>query len=386
MVPIAIQSVSGQELLLDVSVGESIHDVKQKIETSWGLPIFCQRLLKKTEECSDIYCLQEKDAGLELLCLISLERPLQQLSCSSSAERAEGLKQLRRLRGQPAALEAAKKALEDVNALVRSVAVDAIVEVARDAEVMELAESMLALDPRFSVKLFGRAGQRVRLLELLASQDSELRQVVAEELTSSAQPGNHALLTCFLQLLRDPDREGFMNVRLLALRGLQKMSPLDDVLVEELPMHLRDRNMYICTAAIELLKSQQKSWVLAVLPQFLRSVPNPEVQASLLLLLGDLMSELTEDLAMVLSEILGGNEPALQRSAALLLMPYVTRDGLEQEGLERRLRGEGWTQACREVWRSSADWFQQNSEHKLSRKIPEGLQEPIWSQRSCPLQ
>lgn len=37
-------------------------------------------------------------------------------------------------------------------------------------------------------------------------------------------------------------------------------------------MHLRDRNMYICTAAIELLKSQQKSWVLAVLPQFLRSV------------------------------------------------------------------------------------------------------------------
>eukprot|EP00913_Durusdinium_trenchii_P027455 g25750.t1 len=272
---------------------------------------------------------------------------------------------------------------QDVNALVRSVAVDAIVEVARDAEVMELAESMLALDPRFSVKLFGRAGQRVRLLELLASQDSELRQVVAEELTSSAQPGNHALLTCFLQLLRDPDREGFMNVRLLALRGLQKMSPLDDVLVEELPMHLRDRNMYICTAAIELLKSQQKSWVLAVLPQFLRSVPNPEVQASLLLLLGDLMSELTEDLAMVLSEILGGNEPALQRSAALLLMPYVTRDGLEQEGLERRLRGEGWTQACREVWRSSADWFQQNSEHKLSRKIPEGLQEPIWSQRTA---
>ena len=31
---------------------------------------------------------------------------------------------------------------QDVNALVRSVAVDAIVEVARDAEVMELAESM----------------------------------------------------------------------------------------------------------------------------------------------------------------------------------------------------------------------------------------------------
>lgn len=365
-----IQSVSGQRLELDVICGKQIFEVKQLIEEEWGIPQSCQRLLRESEEYSDSYALQEKDLHQELLCLISLQKLCLQLSSCGSCARAEALQELRRLRGHAAARDAALKCLEDVNAYVRASAVEVILEVAAvgDPEVLQAAEGMLHDQPVLALKLLvalsqGESRGLKRVQSYLTSAETRLRRAAVQALAFAATGSDPATIGAdlFTAMLRDPDRDGFENVRLLALRALQKMSMKErDVEIHILPQ-LLDPNGHIRTAAGEILLRCGRTYqmIRGLLVQ-LEAAKTPEVRRSLRWVLGEMVlaaegdREEKEDLVLVLLRLLQASDPDLQHSAAVLLLPLVG------SGEVRQLNGgPGESQkACLEVWKVALDWLE----------------------------
>lgn len=266
MVALQIQSVSGQRLDVDVEICEKIFDVKLKIEELWGVPPSCQRLVNDTEEYVDTYLLKDFDSDVELTCLITLQHLCLQLSRASSVERAAALHELQKLRGFAAALDAAEMCLQDRNAYVRAIAVDVIIRVANAETAQNLIERMLRDEPRIGVKLLGALGSVGgsaatvrRLRAYFDSRDVKLRRAAVDALTTHAHPGDHGLLTLLLQMLHDPDRDGFESVKLCALRVLRKMCPMNDGDTEVIASHLADANSYIRAAAADIVLSEPDS-------------------------------------------------------------------------------------------------------------------------------
>ncbi|CAL1164101.1 unnamed protein product, partial [Cladocopium goreaui] len=376
-----IQSVSGQLLELDVMCGQKIFDVKQLIEGKWGIPPSCQRLLRESEEYSDSYALQEKDLHQDLLCLISLQKLCLQLNSSGSCARAEALQELRRLRGHPAARDAALKCLEDVNAYVRASAVEVILQVAAegDPEVLEAAEGMLHDQPVLALKLLaalsqGESSGLKRVQSYLTSAETRLRRAAVQAL-AAADAGRADLFTSMLQ---DPDRDGFENVRLLALRALQKMSMKEpDVEIHIVPQ-LSDPNGHIRTAAGEILLSCGRTYrmIKGLLVQ-LEAAKTPEVRRSLRWVLGEMLLGADdgekEDIVLVLLRLLQASDPDLQHSAAVLLLPLVG----SSEVIGQLNRGPGESQkTCLEIWKVALDWLESTGKEVevMRLHVPRALQ------------
>eukprot|EP00434_Breviolum_minutum_P024705 symbB.v1.2.021819.t1/scaffold1908.1/size96406/3 len=368
MVALQIQSVSGQRLDVDVEICEKIFDVKLKIEELWGVPPSCQRLVNDTEEYVDTYLLKDLgDSDVELTCLITLQHLCLQLSRASSVERAAALHELQKLRGFAAALDAAEMCLQDRNAYVRAIAVDVIIRVANAETAQNLIERMLRDEPRIGVKLLGALGSVGgsaatvrRLRAYFDSRDVELRRAAVDALTTHAHPGDHGLLTLLLQMLHDPDRDGFESVKLCALRVLRKMCPMNDGDMEVIASHLADANSYIRAAAADIVLSSPDSArrflvLRAVLMRLQASNLAADVQASLLSVLcklelptDDQCSE-KKEVVLILLE-LAESDPELQHSMALLLLRLVPGCSVELEGLSEK--------AYVQIWRSALDWLE----------------------------
>ena len=68
---LTIRNLSGQELELELSGGETAFHVKEKIHERWGLPPKCQELILHSAALADAYSFADSDK-LELLLVCSL--------------------------------------------------------------------------------------------------------------------------------------------------------------------------------------------------------------------------------------------------------------------------------------------------------------------------
>ena len=110
---LTIRNLSGQELELELSDGETAFHVKEKIHEHWGLPPKCQELILQSAALADAYSFADAGDKLELLLVCSLRQLCVNLGSSSAAARAAALQDLAAVRGSAGAVEAALQCLEE---------------------------------------------------------------------------------------------------------------------------------------------------------------------------------------------------------------------------------------------------------------------------------
>jgi len=377
MVHLTVRRPCGDELAMEVAATDAVREVKRHLAAKWGLAPICQELVVGSEVLEDHHDFSGRGDALELLLICSLRDLCAGLGSATSLARSAALKELAGLRGHAGAVEAALRCLEDSNAHVRDRAVAGILGIAEagDPVVLEMAQRMLQKPETAELGLRLLAGVAPRghepslscLWQFTSSREQALRRACAEAMGRVALPGMQEAREALVLLLRDPDREGFVNVRIAALRALADLGAADEEALSAVAACLRDGNGHTRKAAEEtalaLVGAGSRRRLLGVVLSHLQEVRKDKWRESLTLL-GKLAEEAGEEdvnaIAAALAPLLQDLDPELQLTSARLLLRLLPLNSASTV-LEAQLASAEFlerVQALEEVERGVGSWLQ----------------------------